>query len=153
MNDNGGEITADQIFVARGWLAVADRDVRSAYACLDAHAPIPETAAYHCQQAAEKLMKGLLVLAQVPFRKTHDLEALRDLVVARFPDFTTAVDRLVPLTDWGHVFRYPDLGDEPVPSVDMLRSVLAEIAALTAAIRSRPELAPAPEGIDDACHP
>ncbi len=101
--------------------------VPSAHACIDAPEAIPETAAYHCQQAVEKVIKGLLVLARVPFRKTHDLETLRDLVVPCFPDLTTRIDRLVPLTDWGHAFRYPDLGSEPVPSVDTLRTVLIDV--------------------------
>ena len=58
-------------------MLVADRDIRSAEACLAGADPIPEAAAYHCQQAAEKLIKGLLVLARTPFRKTHDMEVLR----------------------------------------------------------------------------
>ena len=52
--------------VVRSWLAVAGRDVCSARACLDAYDPIPETAAYRCQQAAEKVIEALLVLAEGP---------------------------------------------------------------------------------------
>jgi HEPN domain-containing protein len=125
--DDDARLNNDYILVVRSWLLVASRDIRSAHACLDAPVPIPETAAYHCQQAVEKLAKGLLVLARVPFRKTHDLEALRDLVVPHFPDLAHMIDRLVPLTDWGHIFRYPDLGGEPVPSPQELRSSLADI--------------------------
>ena len=66
-------------------------------------------------------------MSRIAFRKTHDLEALRDLVVPRFPDFADAIDRLVPITDWGHVFRYPDLGAEPVPSPSELQFVLSDI--------------------------
>jgi HEPN domain-containing protein len=127
MSEDDDAVANDHRLVARNWLLIADRDVRSAQACLDAASPIPEAAAYHCQQAAEKLIKALLVLARVPFRKTHDLEALRDLVVPRFPDLAEAIDRLVPLTDWGHVFRYPDLGGEPVPSREELRGALNDI--------------------------
>jgi hypothetical protein len=47
--------------------------------------------------------------------------------VPRFPDLADGIDGLVPLTDWGHVFRYPDLGGEPVPSPEELRRVLNEI--------------------------
>jgi len=117
----------DHALVARRWFLVAHRDILSADACLDAPEPIPETAAYHCQQAVEKLIKGLLALARVPFRKTHDLEALRDLVVPHFPNLETMIDRLVPVTDWGHAFRYPDLTGEPVPSPEELRVVLTDI--------------------------
>ena len=127
MSADDDALANDHRLVARNWVLIADRDVRSAQACLDASVPIPETAAYHCQQAVEKLTKALLVLARVPFRKTHDLEALRDLVVPRFPGLADRIDRLVPLTDWGHVFRYPDLGGEPVPSPEELRGVLNDI--------------------------
>ena len=125
----------DHILVARRWFLVAHRDILSAHACLDAPVPIPETAAYHRQQAVEKLTKGLLVLGRAAFRKTHDLEALRDLAVLHFPDLHGTNDRLVPLTDWGHVFRYPDLGEEPVPTPQDLRAVLIDIQqfAVTAA--------------------
>ena len=63
----------------------------------------------------------------IPFRKTHDLEASRDLVVPRFPDVADTIERLVPLTDRGHVLRYPDLGGEPVPSIEELGNVLKDI--------------------------
>lgn len=120
----------DHALVARRWFLVAHRDILSAHACLDAPESIPESAAYHCQQAVEKLVKGLLTLARVPFRKTHDLEALRDLVVPNFPNLGTMIDRLVPVTDWGHAFRYPDLTGEPVPSPQDLRVVLIAIREL-----------------------
>jgi HEPN domain-containing protein len=127
MSEDDDALADDHRLVARTWVLIADRDVRSAQACLDASVPIPETAAYHCQQAVEKLIKALLVLARVPSRKTHDLEALRDLVVPRFSGLADTIDGLVPLTDWGHVFRYPDLGGEPVPSSKELRRVLNDI--------------------------
>jgi HEPN domain-containing protein len=92
MSDDDGDVARDRILVVRRWFAIANRDIRSAHACLNADPSIPETAAYHCQQAVEKLAKGLLVLAQVPFRKTHDLVALRDLVVAHFPDLAESLD-------------------------------------------------------------
>ena len=101
---------------------------------LNAPAPIPEASAHHCQQAAEKLIKGLLVLSRVSFRKTHDLETLRDLATPRFPDLAATIERLVPLTDWGHVFRYPDLGGEPVPSLEELLIVLNEIQRFAALV-------------------
>ena len=34
---------------------------------------------YHCQQAVEKYLKGLLVLREVSFPKTHDLRILLEL--------------------------------------------------------------------------
>jgi hypothetical protein len=45
----------------------------------------------------EKLTKGLLVLAGVPFRKTHDLEGLPDQAVPHFPDLTKTIGPPVTL--------------------------------------------------------
>jgi HEPN domain-containing protein len=61
---------------ARRWFAIADRDLATAAHCLSAVPPLIESAAYCCQQAAEKLMKGLLVAAARTFPKTHDLKEL-----------------------------------------------------------------------------
>ena len=129
----------DHRLIARRWVLVADRDIRSAEACLAGADPIPEAAAYHCQQAAEKLIKGLLVLARTPFRKTHDMEVLRDLVVPAFPDLTELVERMVPFSDWGHAYRYPGLDDEPIPTSAEFRLVLTEIKALAAEVTIRAE--------------
>jgi HEPN domain-containing protein len=68
-----------------GWLRVADNDRRIAQLCLDATPPAWEGAAYHCQQAAEKLLKGCLVHAVADFSRTHDLEHLGYLVARQFP--------------------------------------------------------------------
>ena len=45
------------------WLAVAERDRRAVVLFLEADTPMREMAAFHCQQAIEKLLKGFLVLA------------------------------------------------------------------------------------------
>jgi hypothetical protein len=53
-----------------GWLAVVDDDLRQVVNNL--HGPMPSLsgAAYHCQQAAEKLVKAVLVEANIAFPKT-----------------------------------------------------------------------------------
>jgi len=40
------------------WLAHADSDRRTATVCLAADPPLLDAASFHCQQAAEKLLKG-----------------------------------------------------------------------------------------------
>lgn len=46
------------------------------------HGPMPSLsgAAYHCQQAAGKLVKAVLVGAGIAFPKTHDIAALVGLL-------------------------------------------------------------------------
>jgi hypothetical protein len=58
------------------WLAVVDDDLRQVVNNL--YGPMPSLigAAYHCQQAAEKLVKAVLVEASTAFPKTHDIAAM-----------------------------------------------------------------------------
>jgi HEPN domain-containing protein len=53
--------------------------------CLNMVPPSIGIAAYHRQQSAEKLIKGMLVAAGVHFPKTHDLRALTDLAETHCP--------------------------------------------------------------------
>jgi HEPN domain-containing protein len=65
----GEGAAAGQRDEARRWFAIADRDMATAFHCIGAIPPLVESAAYSCQQAAEKLMKGLLVAAALPIPK------------------------------------------------------------------------------------
>src|SRR5438874_76523 len=55
------------------WLAVAKEDRRVAGMCIAADPPLRGVAAFHCQQALEKLLKGFLTLAGKRGGKTHSL--------------------------------------------------------------------------------
>ena len=60
----------------RGWLARASSDVRAAEHELRATPPLLDDIVFHCQQAAEKSLKGFLTWHDRPFRKTHSIEEL-----------------------------------------------------------------------------
>jgi HEPN domain-containing protein len=47
---------------ARRWFAKAIEDLQVANLAMTTTPPLVEPAAYHCEQTAEKLFKGLLVL-------------------------------------------------------------------------------------------
>ena len=65
--------------LAQEWFKVADMDLTSA-AYLQGMRPIPvEIICYHCQQSAEKFLKGYLAFCGEPIRKTHDLVQLNKL--------------------------------------------------------------------------
>lgn len=117
---NGYEATAWS--EASGWFERADRDLRAVRLCLAANDFLPDIAAYHCQQAAEKLIKGVLVLAGVSVRKTHDLDELADLAAPCFPAMASRLDAVRPLTDWAEAFRYP--GIDPLVAPEPSRSAL-----------------------------
>ena len=68
-----------------GWLAVVDDDLRQVINNLRGPMPSLSGAAYHCQQAAEKLVKAVLVEAAISFPKTHDVAALVGLLPSNHP--------------------------------------------------------------------
>jgi HEPN domain-containing protein len=117
---------------AAGWLQIAREDVRVAHACLALDPPARGVAAYHCQQAAEKLVKGLLVAASVPFRKTHDIDELADLAASHYSECRDVLDAIRPLTVWGFAYRYPGTEDiaEPVPDAAEMRRTIDLIERL-----------------------
>lgn len=53
----------------RAWLGRAATDLRAAALDLGADPPILEDLVFHCQQAVEKAMKGLLAWHDQPFGK------------------------------------------------------------------------------------
>ncbi|MEO5375706.1 MAG: HEPN domain-containing protein [Alphaproteobacteria bacterium] len=61
------------------WIAVAKADRDVAVLCLRQDPSLRLSATFHCQQAAEKLLKAFCVLADQKFRKTHDMELLTNL--------------------------------------------------------------------------
>lgn len=130
-----------------GWIGVAEHDRRIAELCLDAMPPEWEGAAYHCQQAAEKLLKGCLVRTNTDFGRTHDLEYLGELVARQLPQMRRLVSPMAAWTHWAIAYRYPDdQGPEPDPSNDELREALLLIEQLAAALRALDPHRPASSG-------
>jgi HEPN domain-containing protein len=123
---------------ASRWADIAAEDSRVAQACLRLEQPALGMAAYHCQQAAEKLLKGLLIIAGVDFAPTHDLNRLTSAAEAHFPDALALFEAIRPLTPWGVAYRYPgpDPVPEPLPSVAEVERVLSVIAGLAARLRT-----------------
>jgi hypothetical protein len=75
----------------KAWFRKAAIELRSAQADLGATPPILEDVVFHCQQAAEKAIKGFLTYHQEPFGKTHDLPELGKACVRREPTSVTHV--------------------------------------------------------------
>jgi HEPN domain-containing protein len=124
------------------WLRVAESDQHVARVCMTIDPPAHDAAAFHCQQAAEKLLKGFLVRASLDFGKTHDLGRLARVVASHFPSVAPLVSTIDDWTAWNIAYRYPDLAEpQPEPSAEELSQALDVIARLDAALRS---LAPPP---------
>lgn len=75
--------------------------------------PYLDTAIYHCQQAAEKSIKGFLVFHDQCFEKTHDIRLLLALAAALEPQFTAWQEAGTRLTPYASAYRYPSEVLEP----------------------------------------
>ncbi len=98
----------------RRWLEKAEHDLRTAEVALDLSKPVTDTAAFHCQQAVEKLLKAYLFWRDREFEKIHDLRALALECTSLDSGFQTWIDRVGPLTAYAVRFRYPGPND-PTP--------------------------------------
>ncbi|CAN5803504.1 HEPN domain-containing protein [soil metagenome] len=97
------------------WMTKASRDLIMADRAMSAPPTLPDYAAFHCQQAAEKARKGFLAWQDQPLKRTHDLpELIADCVGinADFLDLKLAAQRLNP---YSTRISYPD---DPDPSAD-----------------------------------
>jgi HEPN domain-containing protein len=57
----------------QSWLRKSNSDPGSARQLLEGPRPFLDTAVFHCQQTAEKVLKAFLTYHDIPFAKTHDL--------------------------------------------------------------------------------
>ena len=89
------------------WLRYADEDLVTAETLLkQPHVP-PRQACWHAQQAAEKTLKVVLIFLEIYFSRTHDLDALRNLVPDSWHLKTVHPD-LSNLTRWALEACYPE---------------------------------------------
>ncbi len=102
------------LVVAREWLIKAENDLKTAAHTLKLAQECPTDAVcFHAQQCVEKYLKGLLVVEQRDFPKTHDLESLAALLPVSHGRVFSAED-LARLTDYATGARYPGWGDIPL---------------------------------------
>jgi HEPN domain-containing protein len=107
----------------RAWMQKARSDLGTARKLATGPDAYLDTAIYHCQQAAEKAIKALLVQHDLRFQKTHDLELLMTLAAPVAPRFATMLDTADRLTPYAVAYRYP--GEVLVPSDDEVSFALA----------------------------
>jgi HEPN domain-containing protein len=99
--------------LVRSWLRKALHDLAASRMLGAGDPPLLDAAVYHCQQAAEKALKGFLVYWDCEPPRVHDVARLLEQAMEIEPVFDTwqdAADRLTPLATR---YRYPGLGDDP----------------------------------------
>ena len=125
--------TRDQLADTARWLRHAEEDLTTAEIFLGhTHVP-PRQSCWHAQQTAEKALKAVLIFLQIDFRRTHDLNVLRDLLPERW-QLKTALPNLKDLNRWAVQARYPETAQEPTETdastaVEHARSVWTSVSA------------------------
>lgn len=94
------------------WLIRARHDPLAAE-LLNQNPQLRDTASYHCQQAAEKALKGYLVWAGLPAPRTHNLPELMHQCTSAEAAFATLEPAARTLNPYAVLFRYPDAVLDP----------------------------------------
>jgi HEPN domain-containing protein len=119
----------------RAWLAKAFNDLRASEALIAASPPLLDEAVFHCQQAAEKALKGFLTWNGHTFRKTHNLEEIGEQCLAVDPSLREVIDQAVPLSEYAWKFRYP--GEPFQPEADEAAEAQATARGVFEAVVNR----------------
>ena len=114
--------------LVQSWLTKAQHDLASARVLAASSPPLLDTAIYHCQQAAEKAVKGFLVFHDQEFERVHDIEVLIQAAVPYKAGFSAWVDVGRLLTPYARIFRYP--GDITEPSGEQFNQAMSAAEGL-----------------------
>ena len=125
--------TADRLADTARWFRYAEEDLITAETLLkQPHVP-PRQSCWHAQQAAEKALKAVLIFLQIDFKRTHNLNVLRDLI----PDswqLKTTLPNLESLNRWAVEARYPEDMQEATnanasEAVEQARAIWTSVSA------------------------
>jgi HEPN domain-containing protein len=89
------------------WFKYADKDVFAVNHLLTAYPQPYEIICYHCQQAAEKYLKGFLVYNDIKPPKIHELDTLCEMCSKLEEKFDDIIKECLTLTVYGVQARYP----------------------------------------------
>ena len=104
----GSSMSCPELVVreAYRWLRFSAEDLDVARRLLTDCPPVPRHVCWLAQQSAEKALKAALVLEEVEFPFSHDLDALRNLLPYGWRVHVDHPD-LAELTEWAVETRYP----------------------------------------------
>ena len=91
----------------QAWIFKAKPDLSGARRLGAKHSPLLDLAVYHCQQAAEKAVKGFLVYNAHTPAKTHDIRLLTNLAAGYAPLYASLYAAADRLNQYATGFRYP----------------------------------------------
>lgn len=114
------------------WYSRAQMDIVTAR-FMQNYKPIPiEIICYHCQQAGEKILKGLLAGKGKEVPRTHQLDVI--LAQLHEPALNPLADACDELSAFATITRYPSAieltREDMVLALKALDAILAQVAAL-----------------------
>ncbi len=89
------------------WFNSANSDLESAIFLKNMKPKPLEIICYHCEQSAEKYLKGFFVFKSIKPQKTHDLVFLCKELSKLEPDFKKLINKCDSLTIYSTNVRYP----------------------------------------------
>ena len=95
----------------RGWLSwfeYAENDLEAAKILSVQVKPKYEIICYHCQQSAEKILKGYIASQNGRLQKTHDLVVLCEICTTYDHEFEKILINCSDLTIFASEVRYPN---------------------------------------------
>lgn len=95
--------------LTRQWLRKAEHDVAAAQHLFKHKPPLSDEICFHCQQAIEKLLKGLLTENGLPIQKTHDLTVLLSQLLPTDPSLRSLRRGLKGVSRYAVEYRYPGM--------------------------------------------
>jgi HEPN domain-containing protein len=109
---------AKQTNTPEDWRVLADRDMTVAEHLANSMVPMPtEIIAFHCQQAAEKYLKGALTVLGEDPPYIHDLDDLCTIAKKHRPSFASIASLCTIITHFSTQPRYDravDLSEEDI---------------------------------------
>jgi HEPN domain-containing protein len=109
---------SEKIDIVKQWIEKADHDLGTAQVTYLYLPKFRDTIAFHCQQAAEKYLKGLLFFLDISFKRQHSLNYLLGLLSKNIEISNDLYDNSSELEDFAIEIRYPDtsvdLSDEEI---------------------------------------
>jgi HEPN domain-containing protein/predicted nucleotidyltransferase len=118
----------------RRWLRHSEEDLAEAEAVLARAASAPRHAGWLAQQSAEKALKAALILLNVDPPRTHDLNALWELLPADWGVPPASFPELKRLGDLAVEARYP--GEWPEPSIGDARVAVHRARSILDSLRA-----------------
>lgn len=110
--------------LAHAWLQKSLNDLENARIVSEVTDGPLDTAIYHCQQAAEKAIKGFLISREIAFGKTHDLAKLVLQATAVDLAFSQLQADAEELTPFAVLYRYPGEQGFTAPTKEEFESAL-----------------------------